>query len=100
MQYAAHSRSISAFTRVFDALCEYSGQAQPTTPDPLPRGPAGRLGRGVLGDSDALFLQQALQFPGLEHFADDVAAADELALDVKLRDRGPVRIGLDALTQI
>src|SRR5439155_9031280 len=36
-------------------------------------------------------------FAGLEHLADDVAAADELALDVKLRDRRPVRKFLDPL---
>src|SRR5262249_53207449 len=33
-------------------------------------------------------------------FADDVAAADEFALNVKLRDGRPLGIGLDALTQL
>ena len=47
-----------------------------------------------------LSFKQALQFAGLEHLADDVAAADELALDVELRDGRPVRIGLDAVAQI
>ena len=45
----------------------------------------------------ALFFEDLLQFAGLEHLADDVAAADELALNVKLRDRRPVRKFLDAL---
>ena len=40
-----------------------------------------------------------MQFPGLKHFADDVAAADKLAFDVELRDRRPVCIGLDAVAQ-
>ncbi len=48
----------------------------------------------------ALFLEEGLQFAGLEHLADDVAAADELALDVELRDRRPVGIVLDALAQV
>src|SRR5262245_64800682 len=54
--------------------------------------------RGV--DRDALVSKQLLQLAGLEHFADDVAAADELALDVELRDGRPVRIGLDAVAQL
>ena len=33
-----------------------------------------------------LSAKQLLQFAGLEHLADDVAAADELALDVELRE--------------
>ena len=51
----------------------------------------------LLACRDALFLQQVLQFAGLEHLADDIAAADELALHVKLRDGRPVRIRLDAV---
>src|SRR5580704_4089955 len=51
-------------------------------------------------DRDALVLEQRLQFAGLEHLAHDVAAADELALDVKLRDGRPVRIVLDAAAQV
>src|SRR5712671_1213747 len=51
-------------------------------------------------DRDALRGKQLLQFAGLEHLADDVAAADELALDVELRNRWPVRIGLDAVAQL
>src|SRR3974390_1074141 len=49
---------------------------------------------------DAFVLEQGLQLARLEHFADDVAAADEFALEVKLRDGWPVGIGLDPLTQL
>src|SRR4051812_9629314 len=49
---------------------------------------------------DALVLEQALQLARLEHLPHDVAAADELALDVDLRDGGPLRVGLDALAKI
>src|SRR5262249_2212370 len=56
--------------------------------------------RRAFPDRHALVLQQALQFAGLKHFADDVAAADEFALDVELRDRGPIGIGFDALAQV
>src|SRR5206468_2666957 len=55
---------------------------------------------GRRGDRDALVGKQLLQFAGLEHLADDVAAADELALDVELRNRRPVRIGFDAVAQL
>jgi hypothetical protein len=46
-------------------------------------------GRGV--DRDALVGKQLLQLAGLEHLADDIAAADKLALDVELRNGRPVR---------
>src|SRR5205814_7642144 len=52
---------------------------------------------GSGADRHALFLEHLLQLTGLEHLADDVAAADELAVDVKLGDRRPVRELLDAL---
>src|ERR1700760_3430978 len=39
---------------------------------------------GLFFDGEALFLHQALQFAGLEHLTDDVAAADEFALHVEL----------------
>src|ERR1700751_4945086 len=55
-------------------------------------------GRALL-HRNALVLEQRLQLAGLEHLADDVAAADELALDIELRDGRPVGIGLDALPQ-
>src|SRR5579862_645260 len=71
---------------------------------PLPRGrgfyfPV-RFRSGGLAHRDAFFLQRLLQFAGLEHFSNNVAAADEFALDVELRDRRPVRIGLDAVAQV
>src|SRR4029079_19655879 len=58
------------------------------------------LRRGIFPDGDALLLKQGLQLAGLEHLADDVAAADELAVDIELRDCGPVRERLDALTEL
>src|SRR5579859_1442012 len=57
----------------------------------------GSDGRFVL---DALFGEQRLQLARLEHLHHDVAAADELALDVELRDGGPLRELLDALAQL
>ncbi len=39
---------------------------------------------------DAFFGEQGLEFAGLVHFGDDIAAADEFAFDVELRDCGPV----------
>src|SRR6266567_8215768 len=63
--------------------------------------PLGRYLRGGAGlDRNALVLEEVLQLAGLEHLADDVAAADELTLHVELRDRRPLRIGLDALAQV
>src|SRR3984893_13282220 len=40
------------------------------------------------------------EFARLEHFPDNVAAADELAFDVKLRDRRPVGKFLDSLANL
>src|SRR5262249_51999777 len=51
-------------------------------------------------DGQAFLLQQALQLAGLEHLAHDIAAADEFALDVELRNGRPVGIGLDAVAQL
>src|SRR5437868_5280760 len=59
--------------------------------------PRARSGSGSGADRDSLFLQHLLQFARLEHLADDVAAADELPLDVELRDRRPVGECLDPL---
>src|SRR5262252_7995459 len=50
-------------------------------------------------DGDALVGKELLQLAGLEHLADDIAAANELALDVELRNGRPVRIELDAVAQ-
>ena len=52
---------------------------------------------GALLQRDALVGHELLQLARLEHLARDVAAADELALDVELRDGRPVGIVLDAL---
>ena len=57
-------------------------------------GPSGGL------DGHALLVEQGLEFASLEHFTDDVAATDELALDVELGNGRPARIFLDALAQL
>jgi hypothetical protein len=54
---------------------------------------------GSAFDAHALLVEEALQLAGLEHLADDVASADELALDVELGNRRPLRIFLDALAE-
>src|SRR3954451_20499464 len=48
-----------------------------------------RLGRG--GRGGRLDAERLVQLAGLVHLGDDVAAADQLALDEELRDRRPVR---------
>src|SRR6266849_494555 len=52
-----------------------------------------------LKDGKSFFDKKLLKLTGLEHFAHDVASADEFALDVELRDRGPVGVDLDAIPQ-
>src|SRR5258708_37858008 len=52
-----------------------------------------------LKDGKSFFYEKLLKLTGLEHFAHDVASADEFALDVELRDRGPVGVDLDAIPQ-
>src|SRR5258708_39045504 len=52
-----------------------------------------------LKDGKSYFDEKLLQLTGLEHFAHYVASADESALDVELRDRGPVGVDLDAIPQ-
>src|SRR5262249_10388022 len=60
----------------------------------------GALSDGVRGGVlDALVGQQFLQLALLEHLANDVATSHELALDVELRNRGPLREALDALAE-
>jgi len=44
--------------------------------------------------------KETLQLAGLEHLADDIAAADELSLHVQLRNRRPVGVFLDSLAQL
>src|SRR5882757_354434 len=60
-----------------------------------------RIGLSVrrLKDGKSFFYKKLLKLTGLEHFAHDVASADEFALDVELRDRGPVGVDLDAIPQ-
>src|SRR5258707_14112274 len=60
-----------------------------------------RIGLSVRGlkDRKSFFDEKLLQLTGLEHFAHDVASADEFALDVELRDRGPVGVDLDSIPQ-
>src|SRR5499426_2892047 len=60
----------------------------------------GRSGPRFGFHRETLLLEQPLEFARLEHFADDVAAADKLAFDVELRDGRPLGIGLDALPQV
>jgi len=57
-------------------------------------------GGGSRADRHALVGKELLQFAGLEHLADDVAAADEFALDVELRNGRPIGVGLDAVPQV
>src|SRR5258707_11362018 len=52
-----------------------------------------------LKDGKSFFDKKLLKLTGLEHFAHDVASADEFALDVELWDRGPVGVDLDAIPQ-
>src|SRR6267142_1812473 len=60
-----------------------------------------KIGLSVRGlkDGKSFFDEKLLQLTGLEHFAHDVASADEFALDVELRDRGPVGVDLDSIPQ-
>src|SRR5260370_28612736 len=58
---------------------------------------AGTSGRN--GGRHATRRQQLSELSGFEHFADDVAAADELAFDVELRNRWPVRERFDPPAQ-
>src|SRR5258708_26965654 len=52
-----------------------------------------------LKDGKSIFDENLLHLRGLEHFAHDVASADEFALDVELRYRRPVGVDLDAIPQ-
>src|SRR5512146_2893828 len=55
---------------------------------------------GGLAYRYALLFQGLLQFAGLEHLAHDVATSDKLTLHVKLRNRRPVGISLDAVPDV
>src|SRR6185369_17946867 len=62
-------------------------------------GPQPASGRHLgLVVGDTLVVEELAELTLLEHLADDVATAHELALDVELRDRRPLREALDALT--
>src|SRR4051794_25623545 len=50
-------------------------------------------------DRHALALEHLDQLPGREHLADDVAAADELALHIELGNGRPLGEFLDPLAQ-
>ena len=47
---------------------------------------------------DRLESERRVELAGSHHLLNDVAASDELALDVELGNRGPRREGLDAVT--
>ena len=55
-----------------------------------------RRARALQGP-DGLLGEELLQLARLVHLLQDVAAADEFAVDVELRNRRPVRVFLDAL---
>src|SRR6187551_1164775 len=68
--------------------------------------PKGRFG-GLWSPAPPLFhwslgcgADELLQLAALEHFHHDVGAANELAVDVQLRDRRPVAVRLDALPDV
>src|SRR5207302_7658596 len=90
-----------------DALGYRAGMARGELPEtrgagcgdrPESKGRAGlapALWLGLYGN--AAFLEEAFQLALLEHLFDDVAAADELAFDIELRNGRPVGEFLDAL---
>src|SRR5580700_9964275 len=78
-----------------DQKTKWPGQARPPN---QARAPSSNLS-GFL-HRNAILLEQRLQFASLEHLADDVATADELALDIELGNGRPVRKALDAAAQI
>src|SRR5271155_6239124 len=45
-------------------------------------------------------LDERLELAALVELADDIASADELAVDIDLRDRRPVAVTLDRLAQL
>ena len=70
-------RSISHSVLIFCRGCQGEDKCQQPAPG---------------ANRDALLFEDLLQFTGLVHLADDVAAANELALDIKLRIVGSSRI--------
>src|SRR5277367_1993116 len=73
--------------------------ARGRAPSPRLKVPAGSRGPplGPLCRDSARFGKQLLQFAALVHFDGDVAAADQIAVDIKLRERRPVGIALQRL---
>ena len=59
-----------------------------------------RAAGASFGARDRFFVHQALQLARLVHLHHDVRSADEFTLHIKLRNGGPVRIGLDALAHV
>ena len=62
-----------------------------------PLGCATDLCSGAASDRDPFFANQLLHLPRASHLANDIAAANKLPFDIKLGNRGPVRIFLDTL---
>ena len=76
------------------------GAARPARTRPR-RAPATRPPvRTAAAGSGRLLREQLLQLARLVHLAQDVAAADEFAVDVELRNRRPVGVFLDALADL
>lgn len=51
-----------------------------------------------MGSDESLGAEEGLQGFVLVHFLEDVAAADEFAVDVELGEGGPVSVDLDLLS--
>ena len=64
-------------------------------PPPAPLCFAFRVGALLDGHQDALFVEQLGKLAGLVHGGEDVAAANELAVDVQLRNGRPIGELLD-----
>src|SRR4051794_23287108 len=60
---------------------------------------AGTKSSGLYLNVDALGAEQFLKFAGLVHLPDDIAATQEFALDVELRNGRPTAELLDTLAQ-
>ena len=47
----------------------------------------------------AFVVEQSVKLTALEHFFDDITAANKLTLNIELRNSGPVGINFDAFAQ-
>jgi NAD(P)-dependent dehydrogenase (short-subunit alcohol dehydrogenase family) len=63
------------------------------------RKPARRPSSAASKSGGGLLAEKRLELTRLEHLGDDVAAADEFALHIELRDSRPVGVVFDALAQ-